>query len=297
MKKTRPFRSTLRSSDPDRIVSFVNPSDQIPMIRMDGPKISIDAVKDELNRTGENKLINIDVDPKLQPGIREVPIASTIERSSIFAKKSIDVSNVRPDTILVKIDLVETRDLEIVPSPDANLDGPATFEPKTIKIRAPHDALVDADTKTNNKLQAIAQFPTTGDLAKPGPHSDVKLNVDIPILGQNVTTVGPRTVVASYAVKASSIKMDIPSLLIHTEFVGNSSNNLVVDFPTSKVLTNVTIIGPKAKCEKVIQNSESNNPPVPYATVSIEPEDQPQRHSGLQDRDQDVWTTILGTRM
>ncbi len=72
----------MRSSDPDRIVSFVNPSDQIPMIQMDEAKISIDAVKDgELNRTGENKLVNIDIDSKSrQPGIREVPIAkSTIE--------------------------------------------------------------------------------------------------------------------------------------------------------------------------------------------------------------------------
>ena len=66
------------------------------------------------------------------------------------------------------VDPIETYELPVVAPSDVKLDGPATFEPKTIKVRVPRQAFEKA--KALGNLAAIAQIPATGDLATPGTH-------------------------------------------------------------------------------------------------------------------------------
>jgi hypothetical protein len=203
-------------------------------------------------------------------GVRDVNIASAIENAKIFKNNGIVVSEVHPISIQVRIDPIETQELPVVAPPDANLDGQATFEPKTVKIRVPHQVFSDA----KGPLVAVVQIPTTGELSKPGEHPDVKLPVKLPVSleGENITPVSSLNVVANYKIKASSVDGEIKSLGIRTSYIQKIADEVQVDLP-SAVLTRVRISGPKEKVERVVSNAVSNADPVPYATLQIDPKD------------------------
>jgi hypothetical protein len=261
----------VRTSDPESIVNLIGQNADVAMISMEGPKASIDAAKELLNRP--ERMINIDVDPKLPPGqIHDIAIASAIEDAALFTQRGIKVTQVKPDRISVKLDEMEQHDIEIVPPADANLDGPATFQPKTITLRAPSEMWKEARTHLNTpELKAICKIPAMGDLARPGPH-DAKLEVDLPLKGENVSPSTNPTCVASYSIKQTSIKDKIPSLMIKTLSPGSLANDLVIELQDS-VLTDCAIVGPPEKVRKVISNSQTNTAPIPYAILSIDATD------------------------
>ena len=174
----------LHSAEGDRIVSFVRPHDDVPIITMKGPKQAVDDAKKQL--AGEKGIITIDVPSELTPGVRNVTIDLPIKEASIFRKNGIEVTDVSPRTIEVRIEPLRTYELEVAAPPGTNLDGSASFEPKTVKIRAPQDVFNDAATKNGGKLMAFAQILAGSDLAKPGSHNDVKLPIQLPIQGDNV---------------------------------------------------------------------------------------------------------------
>src|SRR5262245_2022990 len=57
----------IRSTDPDRIISLPRGAD-LPMVDVRGPKSAIEDLKADLNRAGDNRLIDIDVPDSLPPG-------------------------------------------------------------------------------------------------------------------------------------------------------------------------------------------------------------------------------------
>jgi hypothetical protein len=270
----------VRTSDPSRIVNLLDAHADEPVISMEGPKAGIDSVKDLLSRP--ERLINIDVDPKLSTGQEhDVGLSDTIENSPIFTQRGIKVTKVMPDRVRVKLDELESRDLEVVAAPNANLDGAPTFDPKTIKVRAPHSVWVQtAGTSDPNALKAIAEFPTTGDRSRPGQHSNEQLTVRLPVQGENVTPSVSPTVQATYQIKQSSVRLEIKTLILHTAFVGTTANDLVVDLSKSNV--DIWISGPPEKCRKVVDAADQNQT-VPYAMVTLDADDVLDVRNGTKD--------------
>src|SRR5829696_7080740 len=103
-EKSQPVLINVRTTESNRVVTVIGRNADVPTITMTGPKSALESVKQELNKPGDNRLINVDVPPGLEPGVRDINIAPSIERASIFTKNGIDVSNVQPHTIKVKID-------------------------------------------------------------------------------------------------------------------------------------------------------------------------------------------------
>lgn len=270
-----PVLITLRSTEADRIVSLLKPGDAVPLVDLRGPKASIERVKTELNRAGDNHLVTIEVPPGLQ-GVRDVFISSQIERAPIFLENGIEIMKVVPSTIQVRIDTLVQRELEVVPSTNANIEGDAVFEPKIVKIRVPSEVYRIAQAKLGDKgLVAYAQFPANGEPASPGSHERVSFSVQLPpeLQGDHTTLLGSPNVSATYNVKATIVSAEIPSLIIRTSFAGRLAEQVSVK--TESTLGNVQISGPKAKCDAIIERATTNTPPVPYATIKIDGGDAP----------------------
>lgn len=272
-----PVLIKLHSTDPDRVITALRRSDEQPLIDLRGPKSSIEAVKAELNRAGANPLIEVDVPNSYPTGIQNFNIETEIARSPIFKKHGVEVTSVLPSIIQVQIEKLVPVELEVRPSPNANLDS-AVFEPKTIKVRLPSDLLDAAQRKLLNNLAAYAEIPTSGDLATPGvPHEKVPLRIDLPpeLQGDNVTIVNGPTVMATYVVKGSFVDDQIPSLNIRHSYAGELDKEWIVEGTNASILNNVDIKGPRDACERVKKRAATNDPPVPYATLNIEVTDRP----------------------
>jgi len=274
-----PVRIALHSSDTDRIVTFVRPHDEVPIIAMEGPKQTIDDVKRQL--AGDKNILPIDVPSDWRPGVHDINIEPILRDAPIFTKNGIKVTDVSPKHIDVRVERLNNYDLPVVAPPTANLDGPATFEPKTVRIRAPEDLFNENANRLGGADKVVAVAQLTGDLLRPGPKTDVKVPVQLPFEGDNVSLLSSPTVQASYQIKQSNVPMDIPSLLISTLFFGTVSNEYSVELSRSTVP--LTIIGPPDKCRKVIENSNTNQEPKPYAYVTIGPEDVKDLRNGARD--------------
>ena len=273
-----PVLIKLHSTDPDRVITALRRSDEQPLVDLRGPKSSIEAVKAELNRAGGNPLIEVDVPNSYPTGIQNFNVETEVARSQIFKKHGVEVTGVLPSIIQVQIDTLKDVELEVRPSPNANLDS-AVFEPKTIKIRLPSSLFSEAQQKLgNNNLAAYAQIPTTGEFATPGvAHEKVPLRIDLPaeLQGEKVTMVSGPTVTATYVVKGSFVDDQIPSLNIKHSYAGELDKEWIVEGTNASILNNVDIKGPRDACERVKKRAATNDPPVPYATLNIEVTDRP----------------------
>jgi hypothetical protein len=272
-----PVLVKLHSSDPDRIITALRRSDEQPLVDLRGPKSAIEALKAELSRAGENPLIDVEVPNTYPPGIHDLNIDTEIARAGIFKKYGVEVTSVLPSIIQVQIDTLVNAELEVRPSPNANIDS-AVFEPKTIKIRLPSDLLSEAQRKLGNNLAVYAEIPASGDLAAPGvPHEKIPLRIDLPaeLQGEKVTIVNGPTVNATYIVKGSFVDDQIQSLIIRHSYAGELDKEWVVEGTNASILNNVDIRGPRDACERVKNRAATNDAPVPYATLNIDVIDKP----------------------
>src|SRR5207248_1199526 len=200
-----------------------------------------------------------------------------IARTPILKKYGVEVTGVLPSIIQVQIDTLVDAELEVRPSPNANLDS-AVFEPKTIRLRLPSLILSEAQRKLGNNLAAYAQIPATGELAAPGiAHEKVPLRIDLPpeLQGDKVTIVNGPTVNATYIVKGSFVDDQIQSLIIRHSYAGELDKEWIIEGTNASILNNVDIKGPRDACERVKKRAATNESPVPYATLNIDVMDKP----------------------
>jgi hypothetical protein len=259
------------SSDQDRMVTPVNQSDDMIMVKLTGPKSNVDSAVEAFTKPGDNPLVRIEVPSSFKDGATNLGINESVRDAEIFKKYGVTVDQVSPSSIYVNIDTMKTLDVNVEPRPSDLLEKGAQtiFDPRTVRITAPERILQKAKD-AGQTIVAYAQIPLLGDIS--GIHEGVLVPVSTLLQGENVT-VTPGSVKASYTVKQNDKTADIPSLSIFRVFGGGLEDQYSVE--GAKTNLPVTISGPQIQVDNVMRNLNTSTPPYAYFRVDSSESSQP----------------------
>src|SRR5947207_3973050 len=128
---------SLQASDPNRVVTLANATDESILVDLKGRRAKVEAVKGELAKNGPEGRVPITIPSSYPPGQIQLPIKQAVQDAPIFVSNGVNVQNVHPATISIIIDRYDTIEVPVLPPPDAKDVGTATFEPKTVRIHGP----------------------------------------------------------------------------------------------------------------------------------------------------------------
>jgi hypothetical protein len=255
---------TLKSADPNRIVTIGHQGDESVICDLKGPRAKLEFVRAELAKNP----VTITVPATLSPGAHQLESAQHVREASIFVDNGITVSNIRPMTIPIVIDTLEEIELPVQAPEQINVAS-AVFEPRTVRIRGPHALLTSADTRKS--VVAIVDISANPDLARPGPHGPTTLPVISPLTrdagarGENVT-ISPPNVTATFTVQQAAGELTIDSMPVWVEAAEPISDEFRVQ--ADLFVHNVKVTGPADQLA-LIRNGTYN----PHATLTIRRED------------------------
>lgn len=260
---SQPILLDITSKEPNRIVTVLTPGGNIPLADLSGSKSSLDDVVSKLSEAGEKGALHVVVPSDMQP-IQYLNISDEVARADIFKDNGISVKNVRPQVIQIRIDkLIPVTDVKLTAASDPNLVDGASFVPPTVTVVAPQSAI---EALPKGLPLAVVQIPTTGELASPGTHSNVALQVTSPISGEHVT-ITPWTASVTYTIKQNEEEYEMRSIPIRRSLAPSVPSDVVID-GVDKTLPNVKLIGPHDEIEKIKSNEVT-----PYATLLINSDD------------------------
>jgi YbbR domain-containing protein len=240
-----PIVITVKSNDPNRVVK--NLRENVVTADLRGPRSKLDLVRSELAKNNEDQAVHIDVPNSFPPGVQYIPIALQIQNDPLFVENGIKVDNVRPQTLTVSIDQLETRDVPVDarPSDAAMLSSRPVFTPAMVKIRGPQQVIETAMARGD--LKVYADLSAMNVLQQPGTHDNL-INIPLvtPVQDENVS-LSQTTVKGSIEVKAADAKGTINSLPVW--YGGNPQvmKEYDVIYTGSPVITNVNVVGPADK--------------------------------------------------
>ncbi len=129
----------VRTNQPDRLVSLVVPEDHRLILDLEGPRSSIEAVRDQLSDNRKPLVLILDDDDK--PGFDgEINAAAKIGQTDIFVRNAVSVIRVRPP-LRVKVEAKMTRKVRIRQAEHTRIVGDVVFEPDTAMIEGPASVL------------------------------------------------------------------------------------------------------------------------------------------------------------
>jgi hypothetical protein len=261
----------VRCSDPQRIVTLRKPyPDKVVVAELDGPSSTLDSVLEKLERrSSDQPAVEIPIDPTLEPGrIHEINTAAALAANPMF--RGLTIRDCQPPQVDVYVDQLEERDLEVAP-PDGitNLVGPPVFNPRTVRVRGPREAIAELDKE--HKLLAVADLTVFDAMNVPGPHEFPVVRIR-PLDDPSITFT-PNTVDATVSVRESDVPGTIRSVPIWVYGPPEVMSRYRVEL-TNPVLTNVKVTGPADKIDLVNRPDFS---PHPHALLEIRNDDEPNK--------------------
>jgi hypothetical protein len=181
----------------------------------------------------------------------------------LFVTNGITVTNMLPRELIVFVDPVVTREVEVKPPPDvAKTIEKVTFEPRRVTVSAPqsyfnrHPAL---EAQADLRLDALTAQSEAVAVAVAVPERTT--NGDI--------SVTPATVNAKYDPKAATPTGELKSVVVKAVASPAFYGKYTIEFPNpnERSVYNVKVIGPKATIDKL-----ATNDPQPWAEFDVDVE-------------------------
>ena len=256
---------TLKSPDPNRIVTLANPSDESILVSLKGRRAKVEAVKTELAKNTPDGRVPIVVPVGYSNGEHQLATQQLVQDAPVFVNNGVTVTSVSPMTIGVIVDTYADIDVPVQVPPDAGNIASAVFEPRFVRVHGPKEILKAAE-KTGQAV-AYANLAAVPELSRPGQHEPVQVPVESPLTkNEHVTLLPPSTVTATVTVQSSTISRPINVMPIWVEGAESVRNDYRVEGDLS--VKNVTLIGPPDKIQEIV-----NQTVVPHATLQLTRED------------------------
>ncbi|HWB53060.1 MAG TPA: hypothetical protein VG722_02670 [Tepidisphaeraceae bacterium] len=262
----------LRTASPNVVVHLKSPGDGNVMAELSGPSKSLDEVLKIIQNPIAANRVYINVDGNVQPGRYTLP-ADRIGQSTIFAGRGVSVVDASPPTLTYDVEKIVEANFPVELSSDiTNLDGPATFDPPTVRFRGPQSVL--------DRLTADRETYVTADLSGrdalhiPGAHEEKAVPIQPPrqVSDQEVTFT-PSTVTAVFKVRQTEEKFIYPSMpvwvLAPPVLADRGYKVVIVSNPN---LANVTLL---ASPSLIAQLRNDTLTPKPRAHIDVSLDDLP----------------------
>lgn len=266
---------TVVSSDRSK---FVEPADGVALtvnLTLSGPQASVEQVREKLT-SGIPRGVQIDIGDNLPPGRHQlVNVINAVEDLPEFKGTGVTVTKSQPPQIVVNVDRVEERDVDVqIPPRVMNLTSATTFEPRKVRLRGPSVVLNRLEEQGN--LHVYADIAGLDVLKTPGKKDlpSVPLMLSQP---EDGLTIQPPNVRAILDVRAADVQGTIDSMPIAVQalpaFV--RANEVTLD---SDTIANVRVVGPPEKISLLVDHHLSAQ-----AVLEIRPDGQSQLKFELPD--------------
>ncbi|MGH7214707.1 MAG: hypothetical protein ACREIT_08085 [Tepidisphaeraceae bacterium] len=268
-----PFPVEVRSNDPNKIVTLLVPADKNVMAELTGPRAALDQLREILTGGLSPRGVQIEVPADLSPGLHERRTADLLSAQPIFRESGVAVSDCSPPVLKMYVDEVVEREARVVAPPEVLnlLEGPALFDPPTIRVRGPKSLIAQLDQRDEEGRTVVyadlAGFPA---VRQPGTHDVSDVPLVRPIKDEHVNLSATK-VHASLKVRASDVSFTIPSMPVFVIAPPNLiENHKVVIRDNNPSVASVTVTGPQAKIEMLAQDALV---PKPKAVLEITRDD------------------------
>lgn len=178
-------------------------------------------------------------------GRHAVDLADALRRSQTLADMRVTIEFVRPPTLEVTIEALETVALDIVPElPDVQTEGPIATTPAKAEVRAPRSVAEALDATF-----ALAR-PSPDQLAgllTPGPHNLV-VPVHLPpgLQGQPGVTLLTERTRLEFTVVSTLVTEPFPSVPVQVLVAPTEANEWIIDVEAQDQILSVDLTAPRA---------------------------------------------------
>jgi hypothetical protein len=259
-----PFPVEVKSADPRKVVTVLNPPDGLITADVNGPRARIEAVRDALDPRVNPAPLRVEVPADLAPGRHPID-AIGIARDSRLEGSGVSVTTTTPRVLDVLVqELAEDEAaVDVPPEVKDRLVAPPAFSPAKVRVAAPREVLEAA--RKDGPLVAYARLDHL--LDTPGAHNDVPVQVDVPFAGRSPhVTVAPSTVRASATIKnATEVRRVLRGVVVWPIGAPAVLKEFEVQVSPDTLAT-VTVVGP----EEQIRLLDAQ---VPLAAVRVGRED------------------------
>ena len=233
----------LASKSTDRIIT---PADAIVNLDLQGPKASLNELRDILSKAPLDVYISPEIGYK-----GEIALAETINKSELFKTHAVTVAAARPP-VEIKVEAKTARRIPVKQRPEDKFVTNVTFEPDMVVVEGPKDALEGI------KPENLVAFADLSDFASEAPgvylRDTVHISLGLPNFVPGVT-MRVNTVKAKVEISKSA-PSPIPPIPIVLQINGRVlSDDKFRISTTQDTLNNVEVIGPLDKIELLKQRN------------------------------------------
>jgi hypothetical protein len=228
----------VKSTDPNRVVSLVQPPDKNLICVLEGPKSRLDQLRLALPKSP--LMIPIDDSTPIGPN-NAIQTLLNIQNDPRFVTAGVSVLKTDPPTLIVSVDRLVSREVDVqAPASITNLES-AKFTPRTVVLSGP--------SSTMDRLAKDGHLFVTADLTglpvlnDPGQHTVPSVGLLSP---DNDLTMSVTTVAANLTVKQADVTQDIPNVPVWVAAPRTVlSRYTITDYP--ELLAKITVVGPANK--------------------------------------------------
>ena len=179
-------------------------------------------------------------------GRHVIDLADALRRSLALAETRVTIEFVRPPTLEVTIESLETVTLDILPDlPDVQTEGPIAMTPAKAEVRVPRPL---AETLEEGTIVRARPAPDqAAGLLAPGPHS-VVVPVQLPpaLQGQLGVTLMTERTRLEFTVVSTLMTETFPSVPVQALLAPTEANEWSIDVEPQDQILSVDLTAPRA---------------------------------------------------
>jgi hypothetical protein len=266
-----PLRIRIRTTNPSRVAILQYEKELT--LDLEGPKIKLDALRQQLLQSSTGDALLIDYDPRNAMGLQTLQTADFLNNECpAFANSGVKVTAASPGTLTVMVEQVESKVLTVVAEANgAKLEAPPTFDPPNVRISGPRALLARLATKTIK-----ADLTQSNALATPGPHELTDVPLILPsVYGNDPANsrlvVSPEKVKATFRVRPTDVTYTIPLLPVYALAPAGMIDQYQITFDST--ITGVVVQGPPDLIAGIQNDSLSRRPKaiLEYSAADLPP--------------------------
>lgn len=261
------IRVTLKSSDPNRVVTLMEPADGAVYAELTGPRGRLEAAQEKIDPRMNAAPVQIEVPGDLPPGRYQYQITpNQIGDDPRLSAGGVTVTSVSPRVLDIFVDPLAEIEAPVSAPPDVtNLSEPPVFTPSRVKVTLPQSLLDKA--RRNSGGQELALYADRTAIARivtPGPHERVPVKLTAPWGdGKQTLRITPDTVLATLNVKRPDRQLAIRRVPIFQLLAPTTSDDVRVKVQGGDTLSGgVTVIGPDQQVEALDREVQAGLTPV-----------------------------------
>ena len=235
-------------------------------LTVEGPRSRIVYVKSEIARLSREGKLKMAVPSLLGSGRdHDISVASLAAINAPFEGSGVTVRTAEPESITVKIDPIESRDVSVqLPREAAQLVTEQRFEPALVRVRGPVSVL----NKVISRPDGFSAVVDLSAVAWRTPGRKTLENVPLQPTGNPLLTFTPASVNVSLYANPLQPTFTIPSMFISVQKPLNMDGKYRVEV-SPIVLTNVRVIGPQDKID-LLRTDKATPRPAAVLTVTAD---------------------------